>query len=152
MPDSLAAAMSFALDPLAVHEQDALATIMAEGALLICALRVLRCYWMLRGWPSRLSLILRGGNLAALTAQIFRTDHENFLLFEKNEGGFAGVKEIADRSVFKLAAVTQDLCLLQERNWVADEAFCDHLRNCLRRVAGSQIVEDAFNRQKNSRR
>lgn len=46
-----------ALEGFALEEQDQLSEYMADGALLLVALRILRSLWMLLGWPSKLGFV-----------------------------------------------------------------------------------------------
>jgi hypothetical protein len=52
--------------------EDHLASLMADGALQLACLRMCRCLWMLRGWPSRLVVALRDDDLAQKAIQSFR--------------------------------------------------------------------------------
>lgn len=137
---------------LELQEQDALANLLGDGSLLLAGCRLIRTVWMTRGWPSRLALAIHGGEVGNIVIKAFKQDFENYELFRKNHLKLAGVTALAERSVFQLMSVQQDLQMLQERDWLLDESFKQHLHNCFRRVCASQVIEDGFNRQKNCNR
>lgn len=140
------------LDACLAFKEDRLATTMADGALLLAALRMQRCLWMLRGWPNRLVICLRGGDIAQATVDCLKQDWELFQQFSSNSSGCAGVDVIARRSVFHMPCVKQDIAILAAARWQLNDQVLAHIKQCNNRCISSQVCEDAFNRQKNSRK
>lgn len=96
-------------------QEDHLATIFADGALVLCALRFQRQLWLLRGWRSRLSLVLKNDSLGSMAVECLRKDYANFQrLSERTD--LAGVQDIVDRCCFRLAAVKQDIAMRVDRS------------------------------------
>lgn len=131
--------------------EDRLATIFADCAMALVGHRVQSTLWMLRGWPSR-SVLMTRDDFAPLAATALRQDYNYYLQFSANPDGFDGVREIADRSIFKLKSVMQDVLILQGAGWAVTEDMVAHVTACSRRIVASQACEDCFNRQKNARK
>jgi hypothetical protein len=68
------------------------------------------------------------------------------------EKKYVGLAAIIQRSVFHLVPVQQDIAILADDEWYPTEDVKLHIRNCHARVISSQVCEDAFNRQKNSKK
>lgn len=137
------------LDDMEIDAEDSLATMMCDGALSLCGFRLMRHTWQIRGWPSRLILLLRPA-IADLALQSFRKDYNNFMALSSNPHGFAGMKALTSRSVFHLTCVRQCVETAKAHEWTVSPALVEHVRMSQSRLLGSQIVEDGFNRQKNA--
>lgn len=119
--------------------RDKMATVMADGALVLGGLRLQRCLWMLRRWPNRLvPLLSEAGGLGELFVKALREDYQNFLAFQANLDGFPGVQEICERSVFRLQTVLQDLRILRKNDWAMTAEALEHVGNSNRRCLASQ--------------
>lgn len=107
-----------------------------------------------RPLPTRFVCVPPLGGARALgpTSKAFREDAQHFEAFEAGGDHHAGVKEICQRSIFKLQCVRQDLAILRKHSWELGEGVLNHFRRVHSRVISSQIVEDAFNRQKNNKK
>lgn len=132
-------------------QQDRFAQVLGDGALALAGLRIQRNLWLLKGWPARMVLLLRP-QFRDIVAHALRRDFDFFQAFSANATGAEGVDAIAQRSVFRLKSLVQDVKILQQNNWVVSDALVEHVRLCNSRCIASQICEDCFNRQKNARK
>lgn len=137
------------LDDLEVDAEDSLATMMCDGALFLCGFRLMRHMWQIRGWPSRLVLLLRP-SVADIVLQLSRKDLDIFVSLIANPHGFAGLKALTSRSIFHLTCVKQRVEIAKASDWTVSPALVSHITKSQSRLLGSQVVEDAFNRQKNA--
>lgn len=64
------------------EREDKFASVMADGALILIGLRLQRMSWLVRGWPSRLALVLHSADLGRLAIAALRKDWDNFRAFQ----------------------------------------------------------------------
>lgn len=133
-----------------VEEEDWLAAGMADLVLHGAGARCCRCAWLLWGWSARSCLwIADDPQLVASEVAAFRKAHQEWEAFKANPGGHAGVRDVVQRNQFQWVCTEQLVAAMEEHNWGLPSdrlrAFIEKKHN---RLLSSQIVEDAFGRQK----
>ena len=74
-----------------------------------------------------------------------------YKLFLSNPQKLPGLEKIEARSVFKTVAYEQLVALCEESKWKSSTAIQHHSQQSNRRLVGSQLCEDGFNRQKTTK-
>lgn len=134
-----------------LEEEDWLAGGMAKLALCTVGCRLARCAWMLWGWSARSVLWLIEGddNLVAKEIAKFKYEWLTFQDFKMRAQGHAGAKRFVDQSQFNWLPVQQLVLAMEENHWeMPSPKIIDFLKKKHKRIISSQIVEDAFGRQK----
>lgn len=79
----------------------------------------------------------------------FRRDYELFLQTGANEKRRAKLSDLAKRSPFNLVCYEQLVEMCKLSSWKVSDELAAFVDASSRRILGSQLVEDGFNRQKN---
>lgn len=147
--------MSEDTDRVAIECEDNAAELVPTLTLCMIAVRMRRCCWLFRGWPSRTCLLLDSEDSVVMATLLsFQQDRENFkeLQRQQDNGGWEAAGKIIDRSIFQLLPVQQDLAILDHCGWSMTPKAKQHFTQVHRRVLGSQVCEDGFKRQKASKK
>lgn len=132
-----------------IEEQDWLASNMAELCVNVVACRLQRSMFLLRRWSSRSAYWLEAPPPTVLQAELarFKAEREDYGRIKHSTSG--ALRRPAIESQFRLGHVQQLDEALAETNY---EYLSGDLIRFLelkhRRLLGSQIVEDSFQRQK----
>ena len=80
-----------------------------------------------------------------------RCDHELDQVFQRDAHVWGGFPAVNARSAWNLVAETQSYRVLEETDFELTVGCREWYTNAHARLGGSQITEDAFNRQKNDK-
>lgn len=134
-----------------VDQESLIAERLGDFALGLTAHRLCRTLWLTVGWTCRCILFDQEDEERAQKAvDEFRHDHMLFCECQENPSRHAGMREVAQRSMFQLVVYEQLVALLQRANWRPDESVRRFVRSSNSRIMGTQLCEDGFNRQKNA--
>ena len=132
-------------------EQDEFANNMGTLSLYMVASRLARCMWMMVGWSSRSRLFLNDDNDQAYSEiKSFEEDFNAFRAYGVAVAGAAGPeRRFHDRSIFHTVLLRQLVAAMQSCEWdVPDERVRAFLEKRFHRLMSTQLIEDAFQRQK----
>lgn len=121
------------------------ANLLGQFATRLVGLRVVRCMVMVRGWPRRCVLALSPPH-AQQVLQDFRDDLANFRRLE--EMGSSQARRMVARSLFQTTIVKQYAAVFESVNFVLTLALVAWLGRKHRRLVGTQLIEDGFNRER----
>lgn len=135
-------------------EEDGRAEILVDMMLALVGRRLKRSLWLLAGWMVRCVRFLKvdGGDKQRIAIAEFRRDYLLYQYCVRNPDGLAGLDMIAERAAFNLICYKQLALILEFREWRVDDDVEYFIKQHLRRIMSSQLVEDAFNKQKNTPR
>ena len=128
-----------------------LAGLMGCLVLQLLAARQRRVMYFLGGWPGKLFKVLLGPAMARATLAEFKRDHAVWKHLRSLSPLPAGLSLALDRSVFKLTAVKQLVAACEESGWEPSGDMEELLRERTQAIIGTQLVEDIFGLQKNSK-
>ena len=136
----------------AIATEDSFAAVFGNVSTTLAAERMRRCVLMLDGWPWKAFRFLAGGGIAREAMEEFDCDHENFLRFKGLADKTKQLQKIQERSLFNKVSVKWVAEAWKNRavaSWESDFKGC--LRERLRVMIPTQLVEDIAGTQKNSR-
>lgn len=118
--------------------------------------RCRRGLWMTAGWPTRLTKLQVGGNVARAAWTEFDGDVKIFKRFDEYEPSQPSIKRVKDRHLFRLVVNKQMMKALEELGPDYDEATHTDLLQLITRRSrlpwGTQVCEDTIGSMKNQRR
>ena len=118
----------------------------ASLVLHLCRIRLRWGLRFLRGWPDGSAAFLLPDDRAEAAMQQLKQDYANYQRVVA-EGGCSVTAELGRRSSFHLPSVQQHLVTLQQSNYKRTEEYMKWLSQDCRRLVGTQVVEDSFNRE-----
>lgn len=133
-----------------IDAQDALANTMGDLALQVVASRIQRSLWMLAGYSCRRIRFLDSQpEVARREIRAFKVAHQLFEEASAAAGEVGACRAFVERSQFQLTCVQQIVCAVKScpGDELSDEVK-RFLTQRLHRVMSTQVVEDAFQRQK----
>jgi len=140
------------LDEEHIGHEDELARQLGNLILAGAGARLKRCFWMLRGYPTRTILMTSSQNAVADSAlNLFHQDYDRCLKWERNLDGWPGVAKVVQRSCFQKMTVVQDALVLAKFAWTMCVAIKDYVSANHTRILASVVVEDGFHAQKSSK-
>lgn len=133
------------IDGPEVHEENELVSLAASFSIHLCRVRVRWGLGLVRGWPEHTAAFLSpSANVAA--RRMLLDDFANFQRLGR-EATSNLAREMVRRSVFHLPAVQQHVRALLEVGSSLSEEYVQWLADDHRRLYGTQVVEDSFNRE-----
>ena len=107
--------------------------------------------YIMSGWPGRLFKLLLSPAIAKATLDEFRKDYETWESMRSLHPVPTGLSPVLERSLFKLTAVKQLVAAFSETDWETHPDIELLLRERGYAIIGTQLVEDIFGVQKNSK-
>lgn len=105
---------------------------------------------MLESYPTRLTLLLEGGDIAQQTVDEFRKHHSIWEEFESYDDKSSHGRLIQSRSLFATTPVRQFVEAFKDVGWHPHPDIGLLLTKRSRALIGTQVVEDLINSQKNA--
>ena len=127
--------------------EDDLAKHFVRYAMHLAANRLLREMWLWFGWPARSALWRPGCAVAGDALLRLKEDYEAYrtLVEQAEERGTAELKEMVDRSLFKLCTVQQLVKIAEEEDWEVVPRLQQWANQRWLKIMQSQLAEDGFN-------
>lgn len=125
-----------------------LASKLGDLVLSLFQCRLRRFLWLLRGWPARTAVMVKGGDSACAerATNDLRTDYNAWQEFKAMNSGIAA--DMYARSIFELTTVQQTVQAMVANDWVISESTSEMFRMKCSRLVGTQLIEDGFREQR----
>ena len=133
---------------VAVHADDEFADRAGSFVLSIVKNRLVRCMWLLEGWPAHMAATLLPGPRANEVVSDFKKDWEIYNELNEMRARTATLEKMHHRHLMQLTVNTQYKIGLERNGWALTPAFTNVVRSHNTGISSSLLNEEKFGAMK----